>query len=306
VPVNKWMVSRRGHPLRPDAFLVVCESKVIGVTILPEGPGPAQTLELLAEVMAKPLVGAPRRPGRLLVRGEHAREHLAARLGPLGIEVTDAEIDDVLAARMREIESFEQEGAPLDGLVRSAGGPLLSALFAAAARFHRAEPWLRFGDGEPFEASCDEWSHASWFATVMGSVGDVTGLALHPTWASLRTIYEGREEEIEPDTLALAFGDRTQIPFADLDAVSENGLEVNGTRGFPLIFRARPGKDVRRPNRGELEVLEACLLALAALSRIPPTGSGKAVVEVETSVGRRRVTLERREFGPETGGAEDG
>lgn len=296
VPVNRWIVTKRGRALRPDAFLVIHGDEVLAVQIEPEGPGPVRALDLLVRAMRSPLRGEPRRPARIVVADEGAAHFLGETLRPHGIEAIAGDVAEPLAARMREVERQAGGAAPLRALAEVPGmtDARLRAFFAAAGRFHRTAPWSRVSDAEPFEVSCEAWSRTTWYASVMGAAGEVVGLALHPTWRALLAIFEARDESEVPDALAVAFGDRTGIPFDDLDAVADLGLEIDGNDGYPLVFRSRPGADPTRPTLEETEILEATLLAFAAFAALDPAGATSAIVEVDTTAGRRRLTLRRR------------
>ena len=297
VRLHRWLLSPRGHPLRPDAFVVVDrEGRLLWLQVVREGPGFARSLDFLKTAMHEPHSGVPRRPNRILVADDETADWLSERLGPEGIEVSPGGIRPTLERTLRKQEAKEGETFPLAGLraIDGYSADALSGLFAAAARYHRARPWRSLADGEAFALTCTAWEDPTWFAAVLGSVGDVTGLSLHPDLMTLLDIYRGRTAEEEgADAIALAYGNRTQIPFDDLDAVEDLGLEVDGKTGYPLVFRSRPGSSVTRPSQAELEVLEASLLALAALSATRQTNAPKALVEVETSAGRRRVRIER-------------
>jgi hypothetical protein len=296
VPVHRWIVTKRGRALRPDAFLVLSGRDVVGVRIEPEGPGPARALELILRMMERPLTGSPRRPARIHVADEGAAGYLGAELRPLGVEVAVGAVTETLTERIRTVERRAGGGFPLRGLLDVTGmdEARLVALFSAASKFHRLAPWRQIPDGEPVQVTCEAWSRPTWYASVMGATSEVRGLALHPTWRALLAIFAGEEEDAAPDVLALAFGDRTQVPFEDLDSVADLDLDVDGNEGYPLVFRCRPEGEVARPTLEELEILEACLLAFTAFAAIETPGARSAIVEVETCTGRRRLTLERR------------
>lgn len=292
VPVRRWIVSRRGRPLRPDAFVVLSEEEIIGVQVEPEGPGPIQTAEIIEEMMRAPLSGPPRRPARILVEDEGTARYLGAELEELGIKVGTAPVSKEILTRIRSL-ARATAGIPIGGLLDIEGMdlPRLTGFFSAAARFHRVAPWHTYVDGDPFEIYCDSWSRSTWYGTVLGALGEMTGLALHPSWAVILAIFEGRAEHEGADTLALAFGNRTQVPFDDLDAAADHGLEVDGNDGHPLAFRSRPGGEFRLPTIEEMEILEGALLAFAALVEAGPVYTPTSIVEVETCTGRHRIQI---------------
>ena len=300
VPVHRWIVTKRGRTLRPDAVLVLSGESVVGVRILPEGPGPAGTLDLVARLMADPLTGEARRPARVLVGDAETAALLTASLAPLGVGAAEAEVRTVLTDRIRAVEAEAGGGFPLPGLLSIPGFEVADAerFFRSAASFHRKRPWTTIPDGEPVEIACDAWDHPTWYAAVLGSVGGPPGLALHPDWSALLEVYRGTDQEASPDALVLVYGDRTNVPFSDLDAIAEHDFDVDGNDGHPLVFRSRPGKEVARPSAAELEILQAALIGVESFLSTLPAGTEPTVVSAETFAGARRVRVRRAGSGP--------
>jgi hypothetical protein len=80
-------------------------------------------------------------------------------------------------------------------------------------------------------------------------------------WKTCVLVERGRYETIAEHLryTALHFGGRSQISPTDLEKAQRHAFEVASPRAFPAAFRKERGADLRSPDAGELELLEACL-----------------------------------------------
>jgi hypothetical protein len=133
--------------------------------------------------------------------------------------------------------------------------------YRAAATFYRQSPWRSAGADEPIKIQCEQLEGGPRFAIVLGKKGKVKGVWLCDDWETC-FLFEQAEYQTIAEQLrytALHFGDRTEVSPNDLEEVRRHGFEVAGPLAFPSVLRKEPGEDLRSPDAGELELLEACL-----------------------------------------------
>lgn len=133
--------------------------------------------------------------------------------------------------------------------------------YRAAASFYRQAPWRSVGGDEPIKVKCEQLEGGSRFAIALGKKGKIRGLWLCDDWTTCFLVEQGKYDAIAEDLqfTALHFGDRSQISTNDLEKAQRHGFEVAGPRAYPAVFRKERGDDLRSPDAGELELLEACL-----------------------------------------------
>jgi hypothetical protein len=133
--------------------------------------------------------------------------------------------------------------------------------YRAAATFYRQAPWRSVGGDEPIKVKSEQLEGGPRFAIVLGKSGKIRGLWLCDDWTTCFLVEQGKCDAIAEDLqfTALHFGDRSQISTNDLEKAQRHGFEVAGPRAYPAVFRKERGDDLRSPDAGKLELLEACL-----------------------------------------------
>lgn len=139
----------------------------------------------------------------------------------------------------------------------------VESFFKASTEFYRAAPWQRVGGTETIKVTCDRFESGPWYAVVIGQMGMTLGLALYE---NLETLVRMRsrgssDEQSARETVALSvtFGDKTEIPVADLDAIEAHGWEIPAEDGYARPVRKERGLVMRPPLSWELKLLNACL-----------------------------------------------
>jgi hypothetical protein len=133
--------------------------------------------------------------------------------------------------------------------------------YRAAASFYRRAPWRSAGADEPIEVECEQVGGGPRFAILLGKKGRVRGMWLCDDWKTCILIERGRYEVIADHLrfTALHFESVSRIGPDDLERAQRHGFEVAGPRAFPAVFHMERRVDLRSPDAGELELLEACL-----------------------------------------------
>jgi hypothetical protein len=105
----------------------------------------------------------------------------------------------------------------------------------------------------------------------MGQGGMAAGLVLYDSLETLNRIKQGDLSEEEnarlTSALAVVFGEREDLPEADLQSMEEYGWMVAGRHAYPAVYRKEPGLTMRPPLAWELELLEGCLRGIITFVR---------------------------------------
>jgi hypothetical protein len=146
---------------------------------------------------------------------------------------------------------------------------LAAGFYAAAAEFFRRAPWKKVGYESAVRVECDKFESGPWYAVVMGQSGLTIGLALYDDLATLRRLWAGDadDEENARETVgtSVTFGEESDVPVADLEAIKRHGWPVARPDAYPVVFRKERGLSMRPPLAWELELMEACLRAVPDL-----------------------------------------
>ena len=298
--LRTW-VEEEGEPYRPYSVLWGGEF-IYGQTMLPHAPTPEETLQTLLYTMAQPVMGQPRRPTTVQVADPDLHEYLLTKLHLLDVNVELCESLDELAEVVEELQrGMAAEGPPGHLSAPGVTPQMVESLFRSAAEFYKCEPWRRLSDYVPVQVHCPAFEKETVYAALMGHAGLTEGLAVFETLAAYDRMGElddlDEEDALdEIDEIVVFFNEETEVPFEDLDAIEEHGWPVAGPEAHPVAMRMAGDEDVRRPVPWELDVLEACLLAIPSfVSKHCAKGRlrrpGVESVTVRTFHGERELTL---------------
>ena len=117
--------------------------------------------------------------------------------------------------------------------MRGATPQSVGGLFAAAAEFYRAAPWVALNNGQTFALKIPAKGGAKWIASVMGNGGVEYGLAVYKSWSAFEKTFLGADDprELMSGHLALFYGGPELLPFSDFEAAQRYGWEVAGPDG---------------------------------------------------------------------------
>ncbi|MBP7691422.1 MAG: tetratricopeptide repeat protein [Anaerolineales bacterium] len=313
-----WITPEDAPPSRPFLALVLDPEQdlLLGQEMFPEPPTVEQIEGVLADAINRPAPGAgkPRRPAKVAFAEPALAESLVDTLAGVGIAWEVRPLPE-LEAVVRLLEEHLHGRPEFPGLLSLQGvtPQLAGELFAAAAAFYRAAPWVRLNNGQAFAVRFPAAGGPEWVASVMGNGGVEYGLALYKSWASFERLFLGKGEPIEqlmvPEGHVVLFlGDVGQLPIADYEAQQEHGWDVAEPQAYPLAMVYQAGAEpVRRPTAAELRHLIA---ALSAIPQVPlkPDSQGdylnQELTITVTIAGRRqpvavrypagRIAFERR------------
>jgi len=267
-----WVTPRKAPPYRPYLTLFLSQEGKIVRSHVQSHPPTAETLfEELLQAMRRPVWGAgrARRPTRLYV--DHPEDVVALTPGLAALQVQCvyrhplALADAVIADMERSLGHAKL----LPGLLSlpAVTPPLLGHLYQLAAQWYQATPWHWLNDHHPLAIRYRPEASPR-YAVVMGSGGEVFGLAVYDTLEDLQRIYQS---PLSPKQLAqivtwfvLFFEEATAMSFEDLDAMAQYDWPVAAPQAYPVFGRTTPTQEIVLPTTSDLLWMEGALAGLVA------------------------------------------
>ncbi len=270
--LRTWVGAEDGEPQRPYLSLAVnLQTGAIHGQDLGPRPGPKEVQKLLFESMLRPGKGLEvpaQRPQRVFFEDREWLDELAPALQQIGVQAKYRSMKSDFDPLIQEMEAHLHQGnAEPPGLLAQKGVNvrLLAGLFAAAADFYRAEPWVQLSNSDLLAVRVAPHKEP-YYVIVMGQGGVEYGLAVYRTWEDVLHLYRSHErvEEMLPPSGAhvLFFNPIHEVPFDDLDAIETYGWEVASPRAYPVPFIFTTEEEVLRPGQDELLWYEAALRAI--------------------------------------------
>ncbi len=304
-----WLAPPGEAPSRPyGLFIFVLENGyALGSDLTPAAPTADQVQAALFKAMRKPPAasGPARRPAGIALADEPLAKALHPVLAEIDVQLAvmpeyPPEVDDIL----REFEAHMNGSPEPPGLlsVKGVTPEFVAHLFAAAAEFHRAKPWVALSNEQTLAVRVPPERRPR-YVSIMGNGGVEYGLSVCNKWEDMQRLFENSDDPMEvlPDKGAhsLLFNEITYVPFDDLDAVERYGWEVIDSESYPVpIVYHKASGTVRRPTLKDLRWDEAALRAIpiALRSFLKPTGLGdyepfETTMEVSTSSGPSAVDV---------------
>ena len=309
-----WITPPDQDPSRP--FLVLAINLNDGAVqvweIVPTYPSSDVLRDMLFSAMSKPAKETgqkPHRPAQIQLEDVALTEALRPSLTQIGVNVqTQARLsglDDMVA----DLEAHLRSGPENPGLlsVKGVTPALAGSVFAAAAEFYRAAPWVQLTNQHVLAVRVAPESKPR-FVVVMGNGGVEYGLAVYRRWQDVEQLFGFAENPRE--TIAaegghsLFYGPISQLPFDDLEALEQHGWKVAGKEAYPIpVVFTRQGQ-VKRPGRADLAWYDAALRAIPIFVhghlQPDPQGEGAGpfkyrpadvIITVPTHAGQTEVNL---------------
>ncbi len=276
-----WITPPNEAPSRPyGLFIFVLENGyALGSDLMPAAPTADQVQAALFKAMRKPPAasGPARRPAGIAFADEPLAKALHPALAEIDVQLAvmpeyPPEVDDIL----REFEAHMNGSPEPPGLlsVKGVTPEFVAHLFAAAAEFHRAQPWVALSNEQTLAVRVPPERQPR-YVSIMGNGGVEYGLSVCNKWEDMQRLFENSDDPMEalPDKGAhsLLFNEITYVPFDDLDAVEQYGWEVIDSESYPVpIVYHKASGTVRRPTLKDLRWDEAALRAIPiALRELP-------------------------------------
>ncbi|HSG43669.1 MAG TPA: hypothetical protein VLA72_10990 [Anaerolineales bacterium] len=277
--LRAWVKEDDSPPRRPFLILIVSGNTgvICGSNLVPEDPTAAQVADLLFKTMRHPprQVGKAGRPSNIALADTALLEALQILLkdAELDTEVFTIEFPDEFYEIIRELEAHlrgdEQEiPAMLD--TSNVTVKLLQEVFAAAAEFYRAAPWIRLSNNQVMAVRHPNERNYR-YALVMGQGGVEYGLVMYNDWSDVKHFSMSDDEPIfewqDRTWNTLSYDSADHLPFADLDAIEGHKFEIASEDAYPFGIVMEGHGQVRRPTRQEWEWYEAALRVIPVVVR---------------------------------------
>ena len=268
-----WITPPDEEPYRPYGALIVNldQGIVQGIETYPSPPDSDQIIDTLYEAMRNQPPGSsqrPHRPKQVHFEDEALIEAAASALEEIGVSASFQPEEEIADEILAEMAAHMMGGpAEITGLLsqEDVTPELVEALYEAAAQYYRAAPWVHLTNMQPLAIQVEPET-APRYAVVMGNGGVEYGLALYKQWDDLMLQFSLADDPAEmlPEKGAhsLFFGDITQVPFDDLDAIEAYGWEVVDDEGYPIPAVFTRDGEAHRPERADLLWYEAAMRAI--------------------------------------------
>jgi tetratricopeptide (TPR) repeat protein len=317
-----WITPPDEDPSRPFAVLILnLDTGILQkLEATPDYPAPEPMLKMLFQSMKEPPEGTgqkPHRPTEVLFEDPALVAALSPELEKIGVNVGQHLLPEVVDELVHDLE-LSLRGKPENPGLLSVKGvtpELVGGMFAAAAEFYRAAPWMHLSDQQTLAVQVLPEREPR-FVQVMGGGGVTYGLAMYRRWEDVERVFGFADHPLEllpPEGgHSFFFDDISKVPFDDLEAIERYGWEVADKRAYPIPAIITPKEEARRPSRADLIWYEATLRAIPIVLRdhlqpdergdyLPvettfsvPTHAGEASVHIKYPAG----TLPKKEMHP--------
>jgi tetratricopeptide (TPR) repeat protein len=305
--MRTWITEPGKKPVRPFGLMIVnlSDGEIVGMDIA-EAPTPEWTREAVFKAITKPGPGIqPHRPRTLTLPDPALVAALTPTVSEIGIACEQLDTPDEVYEIVADLESHMRGDRPdVPGLlsVEDVTPQIVGDLFAAAAEFYRAAPWVHLVNVQALAVQLATEAEPR-YVSVMGNAGMEYGLSVSLTWADFQRLASGagdqpRDVIPEQGIRSLLFNSVTEVPFDDLDALEKYHWPVVNEQAYPMPIIFEPRTGVLRPSRQELLWYQAALRAIPIFVRdhLRPDGRGdyasaEAPVAVSTSEGEAAITI---------------
>jgi len=268
-----WITPKNAPPYRPYvALLLNHKNKILRTQVLEQPPTTEQLFEVLLQAMRRPMLGSDWRacrPTSIYLDNADYVAALIPRLAELDVRceyrTSLPAVDHALYSMETRVGRYEL----LPGLlsIPSITLPFLGQLYTLTAQFYQATPWCRLNDQHPFEIRYPPDSKPR-YAVVMGSGGEVFGLAVYDTLDDLRLMYRRdlspRQTTRMATWLVLFFEEAPAMSFDDLDAMARYNWPVASEQAYPVFGRTTSKQEIVLPTAADLFWMEGALTGILA------------------------------------------
>jgi tetratricopeptide (TPR) repeat protein len=268
-----WITPEDESPYRPFITLIYNPEPDLlqYMELFEQQPTAEKVRAAVTQAIQKPPQGTgqkPHRPRKVVLEEAGLAQALQPLLADLEIvveyEPRSAEMNEILDSLEQHMRGGQPEIAPL--LAEAGVTPeLTGGVFAAAAEFYRAAPWVYLSDQDTLAIRVEPESEPR-FAQVMGGAGIEYGIAMYRRWEDVERVFGFSDNPMEllapGGSHSFLFGDVAHLPVGDLEAVEQYGWEVANEEAYPLPIIFVPPGEAKRPGRADLLWYEGALQAI--------------------------------------------
>lgn len=266
-----WIVPRNKAPYRPYMIMFVSAEKgVLRTELVDSPPAPARLFDELLNAMHRPHLGAgpARRPSIVYLDNAEHVAALSPRLAELNVRCEFRRVLPALNLMFDEIQKGINGREPPPGLLSIAEvtPPIVAHLYQLAAEYFRLAPWRWLNDMHPIKI-CYPHGAPPRYAVVMGSGGEIFGLAVYDSLEDLRQAYMNlplAQLYKSRTWLALYFDEAMAMSFDDLEAMEKYQWPIASEHAYPIFARTTRNGELTVPDKRDIFWLEGALAAILA------------------------------------------
>lgn len=288
-------VTGEGEPYRPEALVWLnAQGAVLGSTVAKPGELLDQACESLQGTIERPLFGHAHAPTKVRVASPQLAATLRAGHPTIDfVGVPTPEID-ALFATMRE-KMGEDAELEQSYLAPDIDPDAVAALFRAAARLFRAQPWLTVpSDQSLFSVTIEKLGVRDAVLSVIGQLGQSLGLIMFSSIDDFEAYVgaaEAREQGVKasiPPYFALNFERGAELSAELRKEIAVHCWEVAGAEAYPWLVAVDDDLVARPPTGREVTIAEAVALAVSEVLTQKPAllaaWSGGETLSISLSV----------------------
>jgi len=275
-----FFIEDREEPYRVEMalWMELPAGLVVGQRVLAPEDASGAVGRVLRESLERPLVGPPRRPGRIRVADPAIAEEVRGVVGD-EIPVVVAPTPELDAFLAEMVEGFSGGRELNESYVDGGRIPAeaVADLFDAARVLHRVQPWETATDDQVLRLDVPALGVEGACVAIIGHLGESLGFLVFPSLDGYDAFQDAALEEL-PDEgspasasldlgtewLSLTFERGSEIPASLRREIADHGWPVASPEAYPCLVR-RDCDGVPRPLvPRDLAIATACARALPA------------------------------------------
>ncbi|WP_442509250.1 tetratricopeptide repeat protein [Novipirellula sp. SH528] len=255
-----WIVDR-STPYRLYLQLVINSSNgcVLGTDSTDDFPSSKHQWSVIAQAMANPMVGPPRRPERIILDPRMPIDSLDGGGDTLEIVAGDQQIaasfDEFISDFVQNMGDGEAPLANTKGVTKK----LMERYYDAAARFYKAAPWQMVGGNNLIRLQYEGELEPNWGISVMGQLGQVLGFSLMQNVDHAKGFIEDRYPIEKIVAISVQFGEAFEMVPIDLWHLEQNHWAVAGEEAYPCVMKMEHGERASGLSNEELRMVESVM-----------------------------------------------
>jgi tetratricopeptide (TPR) repeat protein len=268
-----WVGS--GDDAMSPSILLIVDSQRDLVPSIDIQADPTQSLnpeKSLLKAMGFPAVGEPRRPAKVQVTTAETAGMLREALEDLQIELQVLPSLDAWDEAFAHLSRSMGGGGPMRPALAELPGATsrqIAGIFTAAADFYRSAPWRLVPGDSLLRFESPALTKTTWFACVMGQMGETFGMALYEDEEYVRTLLADQDPDPARamrncSSLVLMYGERLDAAPQDVAAIEQQHLPLAAPEAYPTLMRVKPGVAIGQPLLWEARLLEAAMRSIPA------------------------------------------
>jgi hypothetical protein len=266
-----WITPKNKPPYRPYMIMFVSGTKgILRSKLFDSPPTPERMFDELLNAMRRPLFGSgfARRPSVVYLDNADYVAILSPWLAELNVRCEFRRVLPALENAFYEIQKSVNKREPIPGLLSlpDVTPPVVNHLYQLAAEYYRLAPWRWLSDMHPIEIRYPHDAQPR-YAVVMGSGGEVFGLAVYDKLEDLRQVYINFpfEQRYEPYAwFAIYFDEALAMSFEDLEAQEKYAWPIAGEQAYPIFARTTRAGELTIPEKADVFWAEGALAAILA------------------------------------------